>query len=123
MIFINFGWTTAAVKARQKMVTRRKWKAIHASKFKAGDLVEAYDSYVGKQIATLRLTEDPYYESMIRMPVSDYKAEGFAYLKQHKELLPKSMPKSMPYDVSWAGFCDWRNSGVSMWVIRFEYVD
>lgn len=62
---------------------------------------------------------DPTFEPMINMPDSDYEAEGFAYLNENKHLLPKSMP----YDVSLAGFRDWQNDGSSLWVVRFEMVE
>jgi hypothetical protein len=50
------------------------------------------------------------------MPDEDYVREGFHFLYEHPSLLPKSMP----FDVSPAGFRAWRQSGGSMWVLRFE---
>jgi len=122
MMMISFGWTAEAVKARRKTCTRRTWKDSHVKRFKKGDVVQAFDKdrrYKGQQISLIRLTADPVKEPLASMPASDYEAEGFAYLNEHPELVPKSMP----YDVSPAGFEAWRKSGETMWVIRFEYVE
>lgn len=120
-MIISFGWTVAALKAGHKTVTRRTWNADYARRFKKGDLIAAYDRsprFGGKQVATIRLTCDPIYEPMSDMPNSDYWAEGFGYLNENRHLLPKSMP----YDVSLAGFHEWRDDGSNMWVVRFKPV-
>lgn len=122
MKIMSFAWTTPALIAGKKTCTRRAWKADYARRFKKGDSIAAYDRsprFGGHQVATIRLTCDPCYEPMVDMPDSDYEKEGFAYLNENRHLLPKSMP----YDVSPAGFRDWQNDGSSMWVIRFEMVE
>lgn len=121
MRIISFGWTWPAFVAGVKTVTRRNWDAEYATKFMQGDILQAYDKsprFGGKKIGLLKLTRHPYLETTSAMPDSDYYAEGFAYLDANRHLLPKSMP----YDVSRTGFDEWRRSGESMWVIRFEKV-
>ena len=121
MIIISFGWTSAAFLARAKTVTRRDWKPAHVKKFKGGTLAAAYDKdprYGGKQIGVIQITEDVEYELMADMPDTDYQAEGFAYLHEHPELVPASMP----IDISREGFEAWRNSGGSKAVVRFEII-
>ena len=118
---VSFGWTAPAVEAEIKIVTRRDWKDSYASRFKKGDMLWALDKdyrYGGNRIKIIRLTCDPVKELMSDMPLLDYINEGFAYLHEHPELVPASMP----IDVSEQGFIDWRNSGGSKWVIRFEYI-
>jgi hypothetical protein len=122
MKIISFAYTVPALLANRKTCTRRAWNDDYARRFKKGDMIKAYDRsprFGGKQVAIIQLTCDPTYEPMIEMPNSDYWAEGFGYLNENRHLLPKSMP----YDVSLAGFRDWQNDGSSMWVIRFKVVE
>ena len=119
MRIISFGWTTAALLAGVKTVTRRDWKDSWARRFKKGDICQAYDKdprYGGKRIGYIQLTEDPDKQAMIDMSCLDYLDEGFSYLDEHPELVPASCP----IDVSEEGFIDWRNSGGEKWVIRFK---
>lgn len=121
MKIISFGWTWPAFVAGVKTVTRRNWTPEYAIKFHTGDICQAYDKSPrcgGKKIGLLRLTCAPRLEEMCYMDDEDYAAEGFEYLNLNRHLLPKSMP----YDVSGAGFDAWRKSGDSLWVIRFERV-
>jgi len=119
MRIISFGWTSPALLAGAKTVTRRDWKDSWARRFKKGDICQAYDKdprYGGKRIAYIELTEYPVKEPMANMLESDYYKEGFSYLHEHPELIPASMP----FDVSPAGFNQWRLDGTEMWVIRFR---
>lgn len=124
MKIISFAYTTPALLIGHKTVTRRDWTKKYARLFKKRDVVSAYNRspmFGGKQVAIIQLTCDPTYEPMCDMPDSDYEAEGFAYLNENRHLLPKAMP----YDVSWAGFQDWRNFPVhsSMWVVRIKLIE
>ncbi len=130
MKIISYGWTWPALAAGRKTCTRRAWTPEYAKRFHAGELVQPYDRsprFRGKQIISMqtgkpllvKLIAKPTFEPMINMPDSDYEAEGFAYLNENKHLLPKSMP----YDVSLAGFRDWQNDGSSLWVVRFKMVE
>ena len=111
MKIISFAWTTAALLAGRKTVTRRNWDARYAAQFHPGDVVQAYDRNPrngGKCVAHIRLvsiTKEP----RSAMPDSDFEAEGFAYLREQG--------KKLPFD-----FEEWRNSGDSVYVIRFELV-
>lgn len=82
-MIISFAYTTPALLAGAKTVTRREWKPKHARSFKAGDLVAAYDRsprLCGKQVATIQLTAAPSWEPDSATPDTDFEAEGFAFL-------------------------------------------
>jgi len=124
---IAFVWTSCALLAGRKTVTRREWDPEYAAGFKAGDLVAAYDRqprYGGKQIATIRLTADPVYEPMAAMPDSDYEGEGHAFYHEHPEFLPKTIRGARvdSGDFDFIHFRAWRSREYSMWVVRFELV-
>jgi hypothetical protein len=112
---ISFAWTTPALLARRKTVTRRDWHADYARRFHAGDIVLAYDKNPrarGKQIATLRLTHDPYWERGCDMPDDDWEREGFAYLQEQATDVNGTDPATL-----------WRQMKTTddgLWVIRFE---
>jgi len=117
MKIISFAWTTPALLANRKIVTRRDWSEDYAKRFKAGDLVAAYDKNPrngGKQVATIRLTCNPYRESTDIMPRSDYEAEGLAYL-QEQGLRIQGLS---PYEF-WEA---WKAAKEVLWVIRFQKV-
>jgi len=78
-LIISFAWTTGALLDGLKTVTRRLWKDSHAEKFKAGQIVDAYDRLPrsgGHKVATIRLTCDPYKERLADMPDGDLILEG-----------------------------------------------
>lgn len=116
MRIISFAWTTPALLARRKTVTRREWTPEYAAGFHPGDLVAAYNRSPrngGRQVAVLRI-QSVILESTIVMPDSDYEAEGFVYLAGRR--IGK-------HDASWEGFRQWRNDDEDMWVIRFDVVE
>lgn len=114
---ISFAYTTPALLAGRKSVTRRHWADSYARLFKSGDIILAYDRSPragGKQIATLRLTHGPYQESGWDMPANDFEAEGFAYFASKGLLLNGLTPLQLweqleGHDDPW-------------WVLRFEVV-
>ena len=115
-MIISFAWTTPALLAGAKTMTRRKWKAEHARKFKAGMLVDAYDKSPrahGRKVATIRLTRDPYLE-MLEGPIPGevYRREGFAWLAAHgqRELVERICS-------------DWVGSADIEFVVEFELVE
>lgn len=119
--WISFAWTTPAIKARRKTVTRRDWDDGYARRFRKGDLVIAYDRLPrngGKQIALLRLTDDARYEPDADAPDADYEGEGFDYLC---EVYGRRLKDGR--DISRSGFETWRRSRLSSWVVRFEIVE
>ena len=118
MPIISFAWTTPAIKARLKTCTRRDWNDDYARRFRAGQLVAAYDKsprYGGKQIVILCLTEKPYKEPYCQVPDSDWEAEGFAYLESIGARVAGMTPREL-WNI-------WKQSPVEGWVIRFEYVE
>ena len=117
-MIISFAYTTPALLAGEKTVTRRDWVDSYARRFRPGMLVDAYDRSPrihGKKVATIRILS-VIKEPDANMPDSDYEAEGFAYLH------PRGIGKAAGHDTSRAGFAAWRESGESSWVCRFELV-
>ena len=90
-MIISFGWTTPALIAGCKQVTRRDWNPKHAARFKAGMLIDAWNTSPrnvrGKphKVALIRLTADPYLEDSAAFDVGgpDDEAEGFQWLIKH----------------------------------------
>jgi hypothetical protein len=112
---ISFAWTTPALLAGQKTVTRRDWKDRYAASFRAGDLVAAYDRqarFGGNRVAMIRLLRAPYKESTADAPDSDYEAEGFTYLEGIGALVDGVTPR-----VLWRA---WHVYPKYLWVVRFE---
>jgi hypothetical protein len=117
MKIIAFAWTTPALLAGRKTVTRREWSDDYARRFRAGDTIAAYDRnprHGGRQVATIRLTRDPYRESTAKAPEADYEGEGFAYLEAIGVKVDKLAPP-----VLWKA---WHVFPQEMWVVRFELV-
>jgi len=125
MKIISFAWTTPALLALRKTVTRRDWKEKYASGFHAGDEVQAWDKLPrnhGRPIATIELTAEPSLEPYAEMPDDDYEAEGFKFFEEHPEFLPADAPWStMNRQVFDQSRRDAR--GRRLWVIRFRLVE
>lgn len=122
MKYISFAWTTAAVQARCKDVTRREWDDQYAARFQKGEVVGALDKTFragGKQFGTIRLLEKPYKESESQMPDRDYAGEGFEFLDK----FPQFKPKQWANVNLRAKFEDDRSHGAKMWVVRFEILE
>lgn len=114
---ISFAWTTPALLAGRKTVTRRGWADGWAAGFRAGDLVAAYDRqprFGGHQVATIRLTADPYKQNTALAPPDDWEAEGFGYLEELGAKVDGLSPRTL-----WRA---WHLQPRDMWVIRFELV-
>lgn len=117
MRIISFAWTTPALIAGRKTVTRREWVDGYALTFHAGDLAAAFDRsprYGGHQVATIRLTRDPYKESTALAPEGDYEAEGFTYLADRGVMVDGLPPAAL-----WRA---WYLHPQLLWVVRFELV-
>lgn len=116
-MIISFGWTTPALVAGHKTVTRRDWKQQHAAKFKAGMIVDAWNTsprnvhMSPKKIATIRITRDPYIESSADF-YPDEEAEGFWWLIEngHAETVA---------DIGES----WLSKPHPLYVVRFEVVE
>ena len=118
MKIISFAWTTPALLAGRKTVTRREWNDRHALRFRKGDLVAAYNRqprFGGHQVATIRLTRDAYKESTALAPPEDFEAEGFAYCEEHGLKVD-----GWPARAVWRS---WRLNPDDWWVVRFEVVE
>lgn len=118
MKIISFAWTTPALMAGRKTVTRREWSEGYARRFHADEEVAAYDRnprHGGRQVATIRLTRDPYRESTRSAPEEDYEGEGFAFLQEQGVKVD-----GLPPRVLWRA---WHLYPQEMWVIRFEVVE
>jgi len=79
MKIISFAWTTEALLKGKKTQTRRFWDDKYARKFKAGDLVQAYDKNPrsgGKPVAIIRITRDAWKQKLNDMNTRQYLAEG-----------------------------------------------
>lgn len=116
MKIISFAWTTPALLAKVKTVTRRFWQHAYAAKFQPGDEVAAYDRsprFGGKRVCTIRIISVTY-ESTADMPDSDYEAEGFAYMER--------IGKGRPNLTSREAFDEWRKTAEEMFVVRFKIV-
>lgn len=124
MKIISFAWTTPALVAGRKTVTRRRWKERFALGFNAGDEVQAYDKLArnhGSRVAIIRLTKAPYLEPYSAMPDFDYEAEGFNYFEEH----PGELPLDAPWPaMNWGIFESMRDPDDldEVWVVRFELV-
>lgn len=113
---ISFAWTTTALLAGRKTVTRRDWKESYARQFKKGQVCAAWDKQPrfrgARHVANIVLTERPYLQSTADVPESDWEAEGFAYLQP----LGVGVDGMRP-DVLWRA---WHLLPRDMWVVRFE---
>lgn len=116
-MIISFGRTTPALIAGEKTVTRRDWSDKHAAQFKAGQLVDAWNTSPRNvrgnphKIATIRITRDPYVESSADFEPDD-EAEGFEWLTQN------GFGETVDDIV-----VDWLNNPRPLYVVRFELVN
>ena len=129
MKYISFAWTTPALLAGRKTVTRRDWNDRYARTFQPGELVQAYDKLPrngGKPIALLRIVSVTK-ERDADTPDIDWEAEGFAWFDEQERARAARGKAStaIARRVSWPGFVRWRqNAGDAMsWVVRFELVE
>ncbi len=90
-MLISFAWTSKAFLAGIKTVTRRFWSPSYASKFHAGDIVDAYDKLPrngGQRIGKIRLIKDPYVQKLSDMPDDHFEREGGTiYWKDKQEFI------------------------------------
>lgn len=119
-MIISFGWTTPALLAGQKTVTRRDWHPKHAAHFSPGQLVDAWNTSPRNvqgnphKVAVIRIL-DLSLQSTAAAPDSDWEAEGFEYLTQHGILVDGHTP-----GLHWTA---WRAKPRDLYVVRFEVVE
>lgn len=119
---ISFAWTTPAIRAKRKTVTRRDWDMDYGPRFKKGDEITAYDRSPragGKPIARLILTDNARYEPDSFAPDSDYEGEGFDFLAD----IYRNGAPAYRVTTSRESFDTWRKAGGWSWVIRFEVIE
>ena len=122
MNIVSFAWTTPALLAGRKTVTRRRWAHNYARRFYRQSVVQAYDKSQrvgGKRVALIYLTVTPYREAYSAMPDSDYEAEGFKFFEEQPELLPANAPWPV---MNWSVFEEMRASDEVVTVVRFRRV-
>ena len=115
MKIISFAWTTPALIAREKTVTRREWSEPYARSFKPGELVQAWDKLPragGKRVGTIRIESVTYSNDY---PHHDYSLEGLSWM-QAKGMKIRGMDPA-------AFWLSWREIEAWMWVVRFQVVD
>jgi len=118
MKVISFSWTTPALLAGAKTVTRRDWNPRYAESFRVSELVAAYDRsprYGGRQVGTIRLLRAPYRENIADAPEDDYIAEGLQWMNERGIEIQRTPP-----ELWWAA---WRRSKAIVWVVRFDVVE
>ncbi|AXR64547.1 hypothetical protein [Leptospira mayottensis] len=122
MKIISFGYTAAPLLAGRKTITRREWKDEYALKFHPGEIVQAYDKqprFGGKKIGEIRISWI-IKQSPLLMPDSDYEEEGFAWLDENPEFIPKKfILKDGTRDMQ-KYFRMWKMFGEPCWAIKFE---
>lgn len=126
MKIISFSWTSPAILALAKTVTRRDWKLRHAESFKKDEIVQAWDKsprFKGKKIGIIRLLREPYLESTCKMPMTDYVYEGFEYLDEHPELISPAAKRAGFKPPLITAFEHWKSAGEMLYVVRFEIVE
>lgn len=130
-MIISFGWTTPALLAGQKTVTRRDWSLKHVAQWRkrfrdaaarGSDTVTAdawntsprntrHDPPPG-HIAVIRLLLPPYAEAGYRTPAKDWHNEGFEYLATHDIRLNGLAAREL--------WMRWQGSHEKLYVVRFE---
>lgn len=123
-VIISFAWTTPALLAGAKTVTRRNWQPRYARGFTAGQLVDAYDRSPrigGKKVATIRLTKTPYLQPTSLMTEDDFRREGIAWMVQNG-IKPMMVAGVTPVH-DWRMWWDqWKRADELVYVIEFEVV-
>jgi hypothetical protein len=121
-VIIAFAWTTPALLAGQKTVTRRDWSRTHAERvaaaFRRGETFDAYDKsprFKGRKVATIRLTREPYIEMSNEIPDADWYGEGFEFAMAHGLKFENKVSAREVWDF-------WQSSPHPQWVVRFEVV-
>jgi len=110
MRIVSFAWTTEALLAGLKTVTRRFWKDSHARRFHKGDLVQAWNKspwctrWEGprpRKVATIHLTADPFKQSLYLITDEDERKEGglWGSAKAFREMMLAQGKGHVPYVV------------------------
>ena len=119
MKVMSFAWTTPALLAGEKTVTRREWSEKFAARFHEGDLIQAWNRQPrfrgAEKLAIIRLTRTPYLERLCDIPAEDWFSEGFEYLQGIGATVNQFTPRDF-----WE---HWKTQTDSLYVVRFELVE
>lgn len=135
MLIISFAWTTPSLLAGAKTRTRRAWQTPYARQFKRGMLCKAYDKsprFHGRQVATVRLTDDPRRQSTKYMTTdngfvdplnTDWFREGIDWMARNGYQPPRRSFGGIDPTNTWRAWFDaWKKADMLMWVVDFELV-
>jgi len=117
---ISMAYVTPAFVTGNKTVTRRDWALRTVGMFEYGTKVLVWNKqarFGGEPIGVLELTENPFKQKTSKMPVSDYVAEGFAYID---EMLWEMGDESKPLENL---FFYWQRSDQYLSVIKFKTLE
>lgn len=127
-MLISFAWTTPALLAGAKTMTRREWNDDYAARFKAGQLVDAWNQTprvnsarrgiaLARKVATIRITRAPYRQRLGSMTNGDYAREGFRWMWEMNDG-PEAAQRA------YAIWHDWQQTpDRELWVVEFELVE
>ena len=116
-MIISYAWTTDALLAGRKKVTRREWSKEYAARFRAGTVHLAYNRNPrigGKKVGDVRIDRVPYPERACDIPDEDYELEGFAYMEEKGIRIRDWTPREF--------FEAWRQRRDVLFVVRFDLV-
>lgn len=119
-MLISFAFTSPALVAGAKTMTRRDWSPEYAARFHAGALVDAWDrsprTRLGRKVATIRITRDPWQQRTGVMNSTDYVREGIAWLAEHGHRPPAGD--------GWAEWWSaWTRANEMLWVVEFDLIE
>jgi len=117
-VIVSFSWTSSALLAGAKVVTRRDWDPVHAEHYRAGQLVDAWDRLPrvkgAKRIGTIRVSRPPYRQSSDQTTPEDFHREGFAWLQRYG-----TTDDVVRVSEIWAG---WHQHPAQLFVLEFDLV-
>lgn len=122
-MIMSFAYTTPALLALQKTVTRRDWTSQHAAKFTPGMIVDAWNysprmvkcnPHKVAEIEIVSITPHP----VAAMPDTDYKEEGFEFLDTAG--IPCTLLPKWANCRTWRQYFDiWKTDLSTLYVVRF----
>jgi hypothetical protein len=114
-VIISFAWTTDAFLAHRKTCTRRSWDDLYASRFRKGQIHDAWTKsprFFGHKVGQIRLTMTPYQQRTSLMTEEDYELEGLKWMEEQGLTIRKIHPRKF--------FEDWKNYDETVWVVKFD---
>lgn len=125
-MIISFAYTTPALLAGCKTVTRRVWKDSHAAKFTPGMVVDAWwnsprflrNGKTSDQVAEIEIVSVER-GNTLDLVEADFVKEGFEYLDS-RNLPCRLYGKKYP---TWREFFEiWKTEDTNLWVVDFKLV-